>query len=177
MAGLSGTGTLPKIIASAATLRSSTARLTSFVRKRRRCGVWPLAAAILVLVLPGARVTSAPVDVSPQPVLQWFESSYRTIEDRAADIFLAGYGFVWLPPPFRADQGDFSVGYDVYDRFDLGRPERPTLYGTEDGLKGLARTLHQAGISVQVDFIINHGGFSSLSTPGFVAAGGYPGLA
>ena len=131
MAGLSGTGTLPKIIASAATLRSSTARLTSFVRKRRRCGVWPLAAAILVLVLPGARVTSAPVDVSPQPVLQWFESSYRTIEDRAADIFLAGYGFVWLPPPFRADQGDFSVGYDVYDRFDLGRPERPTLQPRE----------------------------------------------
>ena len=92
-------------------------------------------------------------------------------------MFLAGYGFVWLPPPFRADQGEFSVGYDVYDRFDLGRPERPTLYGTEDGLKGLAHTLHQAGISVQVDFIINHGGFSSLSTPGFVAAGGYPGLA
>jgi len=122
-------------------------------------------------------VNSAPADVSPPPVLQWFESSYRAIEDRAADLFLAGYGFVWLPPPFRADQGDFSVGYDVYDRFDLGRPGKPTLYGTEDGLKGLAQTLHRAGLSMQVDFIINHGGFSSLSTPGFVAAGGYPGLA
>ena len=33
---------------------------------------------------------------------------------------MAGYGFVWLPPPYRADQGEFSVGYDVYDRFDLG---------------------------------------------------------
>lgn len=136
-----------------------------------------IAAAILIGLRPAVRVASAPVDISPPPVLQWFESSYRTIEDRSADLFLAGYGFVWLPPPFRADQGDLSVGYDVYDRFDLGRPERPTLYGTEDGLKGLAQTLHRAGLSVQTDFIINHGGFSSLSTPGFVAAGGYPGLA
>ena len=92
-------------------------------------------------------------------------------------MFLAGYGFVWLPPPSRADQGSLSVGYDVYDRFDLGQPGNPTLYGTEEGLKGLAQTLHRAGISVQVDFVINHAGFSDLSTPGFAAAGGYPGLA
>ena len=59
-------------------------------------------------------------------------------------------------------QGDFSVGYDVYDRFDLGRPGRPTLYGTEEGLKALARTLHRAGISLHVDFVINHNGFSNV---------------
>jgi alpha-amylase len=87
-------------------------------------------------------------DQSSPPILQWFESSYETIENRVPDIFLAGYGFVWLPPPSRADQGDFSVGYDVYDRFDLGRPGRPTLYGTEDGLKSLAGVLHRAGLSL-----------------------------
>ena len=27
---------------------------------------------------------------------------------------------MWLPPPQRADTGPFSVGYDVFDRFDLG---------------------------------------------------------
>ena len=93
------------------------------------------------------------------------------------DVFNAGYGFVWLPPPFRADQGSLSVGYDVYDRFDLGEPERPTLYGTEDGLKTLARMLHRAGISLHVDFVLNHNGFSNLATPGFAQAGGYPGFA
>ena len=138
---------------------------------------WRVAAAALAPMLLDAPVGSAPVDVSPPAILQWFESTYRTIEDRTADIFLAGYGFVWLPPPYRADQGDQSVGYDVYDRFDLGRPGRPTLYGTEEGLKTLARVLHRAGVSVQVDFVINHAGFSDMSTPGFVAAGGYPGLA
>lgn len=89
---------------------------------------------------------------------------------------MAGYGFVWLPPPYRADQGGFSVGYDVYDRFDLGQPGRLTIYGTEEGLKALARTLHRAGIDLHVDFIINHNGFSNTATPGFVAAGGYPGF-
>ena len=40
----------------------------------------------------------------------------------SADMFLAGYGAVYTPPPGRADLSNFSVGYDVYDRFDLGRP-------------------------------------------------------
>jgi glycosidase len=117
------------------------------------------------------------VDQSPPPILQWFESSYQTIESRLADIFMAGYGFVWLPPPYRADQGGFSVGYDVYDRFDLGKPANPTLYGTEEGLTTLASMLHRAGVEMHVDYIINHNGFSNLGTPGFVKAGGYPGFA
>ena len=117
------------------------------------------------------------VDQSPPPILQWFESSYQTIESRLADIFMAGYGFVWLPPPYRADQGGFSVGYDVYDRFDLGKPANPTLYGTEEGLKTLATMLHRAGVEMHVDYIINHNGFSNLGTAGFAKAGGYPGFA
>ncbi len=130
-----------------------------------------------VALLLGGGLPAWAVDVSPPPILQWFESSYRTVEQRAPDLFMAGYGFVWLPPPSRADTGDQSVGYDVYDRFDLGRPGRPTLYGTETGLRTLARMLHRADIDLHVDFVMNHNGYSSLTTPGFVAAGGYPGLA
>jgi hypothetical protein len=110
-------------------------------------------------------------------LLQWFESSQETMIDRAADVFIAGFGAVWLPPPGRADISDFSVGYDVYDRFDLGSPGRKTLYGTETGLKILADTLHRASVDVHIDAIINHNGFSDLGTPGFVEAGGYPGMA
>jgi hypothetical protein len=144
-------------------------------RMRRACAL--VAAAAAAALLP-ARTASAPgVDDSPGAILQWFESSYRTIEERVPDVFLAGYGFVWLPPPHRADQGSLSVGYDVYDRFDLGGAGRPTLYGTEEGLRTLAGTLHRAGLSLHVDFIINHNGFSNLGTPGFARAGGYPGFA
>jgi len=144
-------------------------------RRSVRRAVVAIGVAAAVLLYPNRAIPAA-ADVSPAPILQWFESSYRTIEERLPDVFMAGYGFVWLPPPFRADQGDFSVGYDVYDRFDLGRPGRPTLYGTEDGLKTLARMMHRAGLDLHLDFVINHNGFSNLGTPGFKDAGGYPGF-
>src|SRR5262245_22493448 len=143
----------------------------------RTLQTFPLAVALAVSLLLVTGTPSPAVDESPPPILQWFESSYRTMEQRAPDLFMAGYGFVWVPPPFRADTGDQSVGYDVYDRFDLGRPDRPTLYGTETGLRSFAGMLHRADIDLHVDFVMNHNGYSSLSTKGFVAAGGYPGLA
>ncbi|MBT4692496.1 MAG: hypothetical protein HOB73_04055, partial [Planctomycetaceae bacterium] len=117
------------------------------------------------------------LDASAPAILQWFEADYGVIEDRMPDLFSAGYGSVWLPPPGRADMSDFSVGYDVYDRFDLGRPRKPTLYGTRTGLESVADELHRAGLNLHVDTILNHTGFSDTSTTGFTLSGGYPGLA
>jgi hypothetical protein len=119
----------------------------------------------------------APADVSAPVILQWFEGTYQTMEKRAADIFAAGYGVVYTPPPGRADSGDLSVGYDVYNRFDLGSPGRPTAYGTETGLKTAIDVVHRLGGTWTVDFVANHAGFSDQGTGGFTAAGGYPGLA
>ena len=116
-------------------------------------------------------------DVSAPPILQWFESSYNTIEQRAPDIFAAGYGAVLTPPPGRADSGNQSVGYDVYNRFDLGSPGDPTLYGTEAGIKAMVAAIHQTGASYYSDLVWNHDGFENLGTPGFAASGGYPGFA
>ncbi|MCC6493453.1 MAG: hypothetical protein IT424_10565 [Pirellulales bacterium] len=105
-----------------------------------------------------------------------------------ADIHDIGYGRLWLPPPARADSGNQSVGYDVFDRFDLGQPGSETLYGTELGLKRLIGAAHSAGVLVNTDFIPTHNGFSDSSTVdsrgtastaddvSFVAGGGYPGF-
>jgi hypothetical protein len=136
---------------------------------RIRCFV-----VILALALFQSQVDAQ--SVSPAPFLQWFESSYDTIEDRMADVHAAGYGAMWLPPPGRADSGDQSVGYDVYDRFDLGYAKRSTAYGTETGLRTVADSLHRAGAQLHIDAIINHNGFSDLNTPGFIESGGYPGF-
>lgn len=127
----------------------------------------------LALAAPG---TALAQHVSAPATLQMFESTYKNTEKRAADIFMAGYGAMWLPPPGRADQGNLSVGYDVYDRFDLGGPSNSTLYGSEKGLKTTVQNLHRAGAQVYTDLIWNHDGFSNLGTPGFEAAGGYPGF-
>jgi hypothetical protein len=120
-----------------------------------------------------------PADVSAPVILQWFDGSYATMEKRAADIFAAGYGDVYSPPPGRADSGDQSVGYDVYDRFDLGSPGHPTLYGTQTGLEAAINAIHRMGDTWTLDFVANHDGFedSSTGSGAFLAAGGYPGFA
>ncbi len=115
-------------------------------------------------------------DVSSPAILQWYEATYQTMQYRTADFFAAGYGAVWTPPPYRADSGNGSVGYDVWDRFDLGSPGNPTLYGTETGLKTAIKSLQRVGGNVYLDLVWNHTGFEDSGTPGFAAAGGYPGF-
>src|SRR4051812_12273976 len=83
-------------------------------RRSKKATLALLAAAVTAT----SRLASAQ-DVSAPAILQMYEASYKTIKNRAPDIFLAGYGGMWTPPPGRADQGNLSVGYDVYDRFDL----------------------------------------------------------
>lgn len=132
---------------------------------------------LFALVLAGVNVSSIfAADVSATVTLQWFESRWQTIEKRTPDLFMAGYGAVWVPPPGRADSGDQSVGYDVRDRFDLGHAGRPTLYGTEAGLRATVKGLHQAGASVYTDLVLNHNGFNDQSNSDFVNSGGYPGF-
>jgi hypothetical protein len=122
-----------------------------------------------------------PSDTSAPALLQWFDGSDATVERRAADVFDAGYGGLYLPPPGRADSGNQSVGYDVYNRLDLGGPGHPTLYGTETGLKATVQAVHQFGGSVYSDLVWNQDGFrDQASADGqghtFAAAGGYPGF-
>jgi len=125
------------------------------------------------LLAPSAALAQS---VSPPPFLQWFDGSFATVESRMADVHAAGYGAIWLPPPGRADSGNQSVGYDVYDRFDLGNAQTSTLYGTETGLRAVADSLHRAGLRLHIDAVINHNGFSDLNTPNFAESGGYPGF-
>jgi glycosidase len=101
-----------------------------------------------------------PSDYSAPPILEFFEATDSTMEQRAPDLFNDGYGAVWFPPPGRADSGNQSVGYDPYNRFDLGSAGNPTLYGTQTGLEAFLAALHQFGANAYADFVINHDGFS-----------------
>ena len=132
-------------------------------------------------LLGGVVVPLRGEDVSAPVILQYFESRYETIEERTADIFKSGYGALYTPPSNRADQGNLSVGYDPYDRFDLGGPGSYTLYGSETGLKVLVSTLHKCAMDYYLDFVINHNGYSTLNSKdgngnSFYDAGGYPGM-
>jgi hypothetical protein len=121
--------------------------------------------------------TMAQADSSAPAILQVFESTWANNESRAADAFLAGYGSLWVPPPGQAETGGFSVGYDQYDRFDLGQWDHQTLYGTERGVRSMNQTWQRFGGRVYADLVWNHNGFADQGTFGFEASGGYPGFA
>jgi hypothetical protein len=104
-------------------------------------------------------------------ILQYFESPYGLIEHRMPDVFMAGYDALWLPPTGRAEGGQ-SVGYDVFDRFDLDH----TFYGNGEQLKRLVREAHKAGILVYADIVLNHNAYKNTATPGFVEGGDYRGF-
>ncbi|MEL7086947.1 MAG: hypothetical protein AAGL98_00650 [Planctomycetota bacterium] len=126
--------------------------------------------------LVGVALPSAAQNSSAPAILQYFESRWDTIEERTIDSFYAGYGGMWIPPTGRADSGGLSVGYDQFDRFDLGTPRNETLYGTETSLKALTHQADKAGVAVYADLILNHNGFSDINRPGFRAQGDYPGF-
>ncbi len=110
-------------------------------------------------------------------ILQIFECRWETIEHRMPDVFATGYRAFWLPPPGMGESGGYSVGYDCYDRFDLGRAGDETRYGTREWLASLIDHSHRARVNVYTDLIVNHNAYADHTTTGFEESGGYPGFA
>ncbi|MGD9688278.1 MAG: dockerin type I domain-containing protein [Phycisphaerales bacterium] len=138
-------------------------------RPRTSCVTRRTSALALLLLAAGS--ASAALD---NPVmLQWFETSWESMERRMPDAFMAGYGSVWLPPPGMASTG--SPGYDPFDRFDLGRPGAETAYGTDQTFRQVVREFQLADMLVYVDGIFNHNS-GRTSNSSFIADGGWPGF-
>jgi len=112
-------------------------------------------------------------------MLQYFNTTWREITAKMPELAEAGYESLWVPPPTKGS-GGLSVGYDLWDRFDLGSKDQrgsvATRYGTAEELKILVETAHRFGIRVYFDNIMNHNAFD---IPGFNASTPidvYPGL-
>ena len=54
-----------------------------------------------------------------ETILQYFGTSWNEINDRIPELTEAGWTTLWLPP-FKAGS-QYSVGFDTFDRFDLGK--------------------------------------------------------
>jgi len=102
-----------------------------------------------------------------ETMLQYFNTSWAEITAKMPELAEAGYTSLWLPPPTKGS-GGLSVGYDMWDPFDLGsknqRNSVRTRYGTEAELLRLVETAHRFGIRVYFDNIMNHRAFD---VPGF----------
>ena len=72
--------------------------------RRNMHGTARLMAAIGV-ALAVVPLRASATDTSAPAMLEMFEASWSTLQNRMPDIFQAGYGQMWLPPPERADTG------------------------------------------------------------------------
>jgi len=114
-----------------------------------------------------------------EALLQYFNTSWAEITRKMPELAEAGYSSLWLPPPTKGS-GGLSVGYDLWDPFDLGgvdqRGSVRTRYGTEAELLHLMEVAHRFGIRVYFDNIMNHRAFD---VPGYnenTPIGVYPGM-
>ena len=87
-------------------------------------------------------------------------SLWNKLKADAASLVDMGITAVWLPPAFKADAGGMSVGYDVYDLYDLGEFDQKgsvrTKYGTKDEYLAAVKAAKAAGLQVYADIVVNH---------------------
>jgi alpha-amylase len=94
-------------------------------------------------------------------------SLWQFLRDEANHFRTIGIDAIWIPPAYKAAfNSSNSVGYDVYDHFDLGEFFRDgeitprTKYGTKSELIEAVRSLHGNGsqkrIQVYADVVLNH---------------------
>jgi glycosidase len=121
-----------------------------------------------------------PAAFCQETILQYFNTSWREIERRIPEVAEAGYTSLWLPPPQKGASGGFSVGYDPFDRFDLGDQNQSgsvaTRYGTKSDLLRLVETAHRFGLRVYFDNVMAHNGGPLDNVPAGTLFPGIPGF-
>lgn len=82
------------------------------------------------------------------------------IAAKAKKLKRSGIDMIWLPPAYKGTQGGSSVGYDVYDKYDLGEFDQKgsvaTKYGTKEEYLECIQTLKEEGLEVICDIVMNH---------------------
>jgi glycosidase len=135
----------------------------------------------LVLGFFAAAVIVAARPAKGDAMLELFQQTWPQITAKMPELAEAGYDSLWLPNPAKGNSGAYSVGYDVFDPFDLGGTNQQgtvaTKYGTQAQLIQMVQTAHRFGIRIYFDNVMNH---RAGTVPGYPGSGTptnyYPGL-
>ena len=84
---------------------------------------------------------------------------WQRLEKELPHLRELGVSGIWIPPAYKGT-GKNDVGYGVYDLYDLGEFDQkgtvPTKYGTLEELERAIAAIHDAGMKVYGDTVINH---------------------
>jgi len=100
-------------------------------------------------------------------ILQFFHwyyphdgSLWKKVKEEATRLAEMGFTAIWLPPAYKGTNGTYSIGYDVYDIYDLGEFDQKnsvkTKYGTKQEYLDAIAAAHAAGLQIYVDIVFNH---------------------
>lgn len=99
-------------------------------------------------------------------MMQYFEwylkpgMLWKKMKDEAPALAESGITALWVPPAYKGNGGVNDVGYAVYDIYDLGefgqKGTVATKYGTKEELLSAIEALHEAGIAVYADVVLDH---------------------
>lgn len=85
---------------------------------------------------------------------------WNQLRDEAEKLAELGITAVWIPPAYKGSAGENDVGYGPYDLYDLGEFDQkggvPTRYGHKDELLAAIQALHNKGIQVYADMVLDH---------------------
>ena len=89
-------------------------------------------------------------------------SWWNHLAGQANALRQAGFTAVWLPPSLKGGSGKASVGYDVFDDYDLGsklqRNTKQTRYGSREELTRCVAMMRANGLDVYADLVENQRG-------------------
>jgi alpha-amylase len=80
--------------------------------------------------------------------------------EKASHLSKLGITHIWLPPAYKSAGGVNEPGYAVYDLYDLGEFDQKgsvrTRYGTRDEYLNCIKSIHDNGMQVIGDIVLNH---------------------
>ncbi|MFH1616143.1 MAG: alpha-amylase family glycosyl hydrolase, partial [Planctomycetota bacterium] len=93
---------------------------------------------------------------------------YNTIKNEAPGLKSAGFTHFWFPPPTKGASGGYSMGYDLYDNYDLGNYNQKGTVETRFGSLSELQAAAAACGNVLLDLVANHmtGATSTCIDPG-----------
>ena len=85
---------------------------------------------------------------------------YNVLASKSKELSSAGFTAIWFPPPTKGMSGGYSMGYDVFDHYDLGEYNQKgsieTRFGSIDELKAAIKAYHSVNMQVYADAVMNH---------------------
>ncbi|RMG67991.1 MAG: hypothetical protein D6715_03450, partial [Calditrichaeota bacterium] len=109
------------------------------------------------VILQGFYWNTHPGDVTTNQGLWW-----DTLATVASQLAEDGFYTVWVPPPSKGSAGVQDMGYGLYDYYDLGQFNQKgstrSRFGNKTQLLNMISALHNAGLKVMVDVVLNHRG-------------------